>query len=80
MNANVRRELDRIERHATDGRLALHDALERAYALGAETERLDLMHAACSAYSHARAERERKWTLEGTDSDPPPPPPRDTSK
>lgn len=71
MNANATRELARILRHTTDGRLTLSEALERAFALGAETERLDLMHAACKAYSHARAERERMWVLEGADSEPP---------
>ena len=65
------RELERLARYAGDGRLSVADALERAYALGAECERLDLMHAACAAYSHARGERERRWKLEGTDSVPP---------
>lgn len=72
IGANVRRELDRLERHTKDGRLTITEALERAYALGAECERLELMHAACAAYSEARAARERKWTLEGANSDPPP--------
>lgn len=71
MNNLARRELERIARHAGDGRLGLGEALERAFALGAECERLDLMHAACAAYSQARADRERQWALEGSDSVPP---------
>lgn len=71
MNPISTRELARLERHVADGRLTVADALERAYHLGAECERLDLMHAACAAYSNARAERERRWALEGADSQPP---------
>lgn len=66
------RELDRIERRLATGRLSAHEALERAFALGEECAREEMMHAACVAFSHARLERERRWTLEGTDSDPPP--------
>jgi hypothetical protein len=72
MTPAARRELDRLKRHLNDNRLGTEEALERAFALGAEAERLDLMHAACAAYSTARAERERQWALEGADSEPPP--------
>jgi hypothetical protein len=65
---NAARELERIARYVEGGRLTLPEALERAYALGAECERLDLMHAACAAYSAARAERERRWALEGAEN------------
>lgn len=66
------RELARLERYVEGERLPLGEALHRAFALGAEAERLDLMHAACAAYSNARAARERAWVLEGADSTPPP--------
>jgi hypothetical protein len=63
-------ELERICRRVEAGTITLVEGLGRAFALGAEFERLDIMHAACEGYSRARAHREA--LLRG-DSWPPPP-------
>jgi hypothetical protein len=67
-SSQAQRYMKRIEAQLADGTLTLEGALLRAYALGAETERMDAMHHACGEYSKARTERELAF---GSDTVPP---------
>ncbi len=64
----LRGYLDRLSQHLQDGTLEPRDALERAFCLGCETERMAAMHHACEEYSRARSARERAFG----ESQPPP--------
>lgn len=62
-------ELARLAAKIEAGELKPASALEHAFALGVEWERLEMMHKACEQYSAARAESERRRR----DTVPPPP-------
>lgn len=51
-------ELDRLARAVAEGKVPTRDALELAYAIGCEVERLDAKQRACSEYDRARTARE----------------------
>lgn len=54
----VAQYMQKIEAQLTAGTLKPQEALQRAFALGCETERMQIMHEACQQYSRARAARE----------------------
>lgn len=54
------------------GTLTCAEALERAYHLGVECERLDAMHRACEEYSRARAARDEVFRTDARRSSRPP--------
>jgi hypothetical protein len=56
--ALISAEIERLATKVDAGTMSSRDALDAAYALGAESERLDAMHRACEDYSRARAARE----------------------
>jgi hypothetical protein len=66
-------ELAKLASALDDGKCSSTEALELAYALGAETERLDAMHRACEDYSRARSTREEVFKMRAISSRPPGP-------
>jgi hypothetical protein len=64
--ALVTAELDRLAAQVDAGALSSRNALDAAYALGAESERLDAMHRACEDYSRARSAREKALRRPGS--------------
>ena len=66
----VEEELQRLEAKLSVQKITPAQALQAAYALGGEVERIDAMHRACEDYSRARAAREQAFR----DSSRPPPP------
>lgn len=51
----------RIEAQLKEGTISPQEAVHRAYALGCETARMDIMHLACEEYSRARKAREEAF-------------------
>jgi hypothetical protein len=68
-DAQAQQYMQRLEQKLAEGSLTPREALTRAFALGAETERMDAMHHACAEYSRARTHREAAFR---GDSVPPP--------
>lgn len=67
-------EIARLHQAVTAGRVALGAALWRAFALGAEVERLEAARRACNEYDRARAARIEAFNAErGRPSSTPPP-------
>lgn len=68
----VEAEKARLVAEVEGGGKTAREAVEAAFALGVECERLDTMHRACEEYSRARAAREQAFK-ERSSSVPPPP-------
>jgi hypothetical protein len=67
----IETEKARLASSVDCGEMSSREAVEAAFALGVECERLDTMHRACEEYSRARAARDSAFK-ERSKSNPPP--------